>query len=119
MNICSLSLQPNKIINILKLEVIMPRGDKTGPNGIGPMTGRQMGYCVGNDRPGLETSARGFGRGRGFGDGFGRGMGNRFGYGRGNRFYSEEAIPNVSEKTLLENEVKILKEQLSAMEKTI
>ena len=99
----------------------MPRGDKTGPNGIGPMTGRQMGYCVGNDRAGFETPVSGFGRGfgGGFGRGFGRGMGNRFGYGRGNRFYSEEAIPNVSEKTLLENEVKILKEQLSAMEKKL
>lgn len=24
----------------------MPRFDGTGPNGIGPMTGRSMGYCV-------------------------------------------------------------------------
>jgi len=24
----------------------MPRGDRTGPDGRGPMTGRGMGYCV-------------------------------------------------------------------------
>jgi hypothetical protein len=97
----------------------MPRGDRTGPEGFGSMTGRQMGYCVGNDRPGFENSSRGFGRGRGSGRGFGGGMGNHFGYGRGNRYYSEGAIPNVSEKTLLENEVKILKEQLNSMEKQL
>ncbi len=30
----------------------MPRGDRTGPSGMGPMTGRGMGYCAGFDRPG-------------------------------------------------------------------
>ncbi|NLG83887.1 MAG: DUF5320 domain-containing protein, partial [Firmicutes bacterium] len=25
----------------------MPRGDGTGPLGLGPMTGRAMGYCAG------------------------------------------------------------------------
>lgn len=34
----------------LKREVLkMPGGDGTGPAGLGPMTGRGMGYCAGND----------------------------------------------------------------------
>jgi hypothetical protein len=30
----------------------MPGGDRTGPRGMGPMTGRAAGYCAGYDRPG-------------------------------------------------------------------
>jgi hypothetical protein len=60
----------------------MPAGDGTGPLGMGPMTGRGMGYCAGYPTPGFANTwpAR-FGRGffgRGFGAGFGRGRGNRF-----------------------------------------
>ena len=43
----------------------MPRGDGTGPMGIGPMTGRGMGYCAGYVVP--RYANRGFGRGRGRG----------------------------------------------------
>ncbi|HKL24333.1 MAG TPA: DUF5320 domain-containing protein [Candidatus Nanoarchaeia archaeon] len=50
----------------------MPRGDKTGPEGKGPRTGRQMGYCSGNDSPGYTVSGRGLGRG--FGRGFEKGF---------------------------------------------
>jgi len=66
----------------------MPRGDRTGPNGMGPMTGRAAGFCSGYDRPGYMNAAggrgnfgRGFGRGSGYGQGFGYGRG--FGRGRG------------------------------------
>jgi hypothetical protein len=31
----------------------MPRGDRTGPAGMGPMTGRAAGYCTGNNTPGF------------------------------------------------------------------
>lgn len=58
----------------------MPRGDRTGPWGQGPMTGRGMGYCAGFPGPGFMSPGPGFGRG-GFGRGFGRGLG--FGRGRG------------------------------------
>ena len=53
----------------------MPRGDKTGPNGAGPMTGRAAGYCVGYTSPGYMNPRRGYGRGsgRGWGRGYGRG----------------------------------------------
>jgi hypothetical protein len=54
----------------------MPRGDRTGPEGLGPMTGRAAGYCTGNDMPGFANfyPGRGFGRGLGLGRGFQRGF---------------------------------------------
>ena len=58
----------------------MPGGDRTGPNGMGPMTGRGAGYCAGYQVPGYTNpvGSRGFGafgRGRGMGRGRGRGFG--------------------------------------------
>jgi len=68
---------------------LMPGGDRTGPLGMGPMTGRAAGYCAGYGVPGYMNPwpgrgfwgwGRGFwGRGRGFwgwGRGFGRGWRN-------------------------------------------
>ena len=57
----------------------MPRGDRTGPMGAGPMTGRAAGVCAGFAAPGIAN----FGRGRGCGMGFGRGSGGGRGFGRG------------------------------------
>ena len=56
----------------------MPRGDRTGPRGFGPMTGRGAGFCAGYTMPGYMNPVvgRGFG-GRGFGGG-GRGWRNQF-----------------------------------------
>lgn len=31
----------------------MPRGDRTGPAGLGPLTGRAAGYCAGHYVPGF------------------------------------------------------------------
>ena len=45
----------------------MPRGNSKGPMGMGPMTGRQAGYCAGNDMPGYANTAGGRGLGMGFG----------------------------------------------------
>ncbi len=60
----------------------MPRFNRTGPLGEGPMTGRRMGYCTGQE---LEGSDRGFGTGAGRGAGAGRGFGGvqGAGFGRG------------------------------------
>ncbi len=58
----------------------MPRGDRRGPDGSGPMTGRGMGFCAGNEAPGYMSDGFGGGRGTGFGKGRGAGMGR--GYGR-------------------------------------
>jgi hypothetical protein len=57
-------------------EQIMPRGDRTGPRGIGAMTGRGAGFCAGYDVPGFANPAPGFGRGMG-GWATGRGGGGR------------------------------------------
>lgn len=43
----------------------MPFGDKTGPLGQGPMTGRGRGFCAGNAAPGRLNSAPGLGMGKG------------------------------------------------------
>lgn len=46
----------------------MPRGDGTGPRGLGPMTGRGAGFCTGYRAPGYMNfggRSLGFGRGRG------------------------------------------------------
>ena len=54
----------------------MPRGDGTGPAGMGPMTGRAAGYCAGYSVPGYTNPIGGrggfWGRGGGFGGGRGR-----------------------------------------------
>jgi len=95
----------------------MPGGNKTGPRGEGPMTGRRLGFCAGNDRPGFDTTPGnfGYGYGRGFGRGGGMGYGFRHGYGR----FMDEPVQNVSKETLLENETRILKEQLASVEKQL
>ena len=62
----------------------MPRGDRTGPAGFGPMTGRGLGYCAGYDTPGYTKGpGMGLGRGWGRGVGYGRGLAWRRGGGRG------------------------------------
>lgn len=61
----------------------MPRGDRTGPAGMGPMTGRGAGYCAGFQVPGFANPVGGrghLGRGRGGGWGRGRGFGRGFGW---------------------------------------
>jgi len=50
----------------------MPGGDRTGPAGRGPMSGRSLGYCAGYSTPGY-TRGYGMGLGRGWGRGRGRG----------------------------------------------
>jgi len=62
----------------------MPRGDGTGPMGMGPMTGRAAGYCAGYAVPGFANPTRGGGRGMAWGRGGGGGMG--MGWGRGGGF---------------------------------
>lgn len=60
----------------------MPRGDGTGPMGLGPMTGRAAGFCAGFSTPGYANPVAGrgyFGQGRAFyGRGGGRGWRNWF-----------------------------------------
>ena len=60
----------------------MPGGDRTGPSGMGSMTGRGAGYCAGYSGPGSVNPIPG----RGFGMGFGRGSGFGFRGGRSERW---------------------------------
>ena len=62
----------------IKEVCIMPGGDRTGPAGMGPMTGRAAGYCAGYPAQGYAGVA--------FGGGFGPGRGG--GRGRRNQFYA-------------------------------
>ena len=103
----------------------MPRGDRTGPMGSGPMTGRGMGYCAVSTGPGFTfpEPGYGFGRGGGFGRGFGRGFG--LGRGRGWRHPYPQATPystfqpltEKQEMDALEEQAKILEDELNHLKK--
>ncbi len=103
----------------------MPRGDKTGPEGLGRMIGRKMGRCVGNDTPGYTNTQGEAGRGFGRGNGGGLGRGYNRGRGFGMRFRNwfgwdtVEGNADISPKTSYENEIRILKDQVSALEKKL
>ncbi len=94
----------------------MPGGNRTGPWGLGPRTGRAAGYCAGYNVPGYANPgfARGFGFGRGRGRGFGRGFRGRGMYPYPAPYYPE-TYPEPSreeEKTYLEDMVKGLEEEM-------
>lgn len=104
----------------------MPRGDGTGPMGLGPMTGRAAGFCAGYNTPGYlnPVFGRGYaGIGRGFfGRGGGRGwrrasMGVPLGFAQGRPAFGE-VYPYTPEMTprqevdILKNEADFLKKQL-------
>ncbi len=113
--------------------IVMPRGDGTGPEGLGAMTGRGAGYCAGYDRPGYMNPAVG-GRGAacGFRGGRGRGRGKGF---RARRFarpaapaarsaassaqYADSETARKQEVNNLEQEKEMLKEELTAIENRI
>jgi hypothetical protein len=105
----------------------MPRGDKTGPNGDGPKTGRALGYCVGNNQAGFEANEATYGRGNGNGFGRRNGNGNGNGFGRGNGYgfrnsannFTQETILDVKEETLIQNQINILKDQLESLEEKL
>lgn len=111
----------------------MPYGDRTGPNGMGPLTGRRMGFCAGNDRPGYSNNGayavRGMGRGRGSamgaGPGFARGAGRgRAGFysapGRAGGFYPEAGFyGNMDEAAILKEQEENLESELTAIKARI
>ena len=116
----------------------MPRGDRTGPNGMGPMTGRAAGFCAGFETPGFANpiAGRGMGMGRGRSSGFGGGFGGGRGGGRGwcNMFYATglpgwmrvaaPQVPNApampeTEKQSLQGYAASLQQQLDAIKQRI
>lgn len=108
----------------------MPGGDRSGPIGMGPMTGRGRGYCAGVGAPGFGAgiprggAAMGFGRGRGWrrmayatgqpgwmrGGGYGRG----FGYPAPYRQPDPE-----TERQSLQNQATALQSELAAIERRL
>jgi hypothetical protein len=114
----------------------MPGGDRTGPTGLGPITGRAAGYCAGFGTPGYGNPAlgpglrMGFGRewgswGRGFGGG-GRGWRHCFhatglpgwlrsGWGAYPPYHAASA--QAAEREYLEDLAKMLQAQLDDVKK--
>lgn len=108
----------------------MPRGDRRGPAGLGPMNGRGAGYCAGFSVPGFLDSV--FGRFRGWGPGYGawgcgRGRGRGLGWRRASFFSPVESVEPISpyagvgydpsaEAAALAREADYLKKQLGAIE---
>jgi len=100
----------------------MPRGDRTGPNGLGAKTGRNLGYCADSADAGFVNENKvdnrrfGFGRqnsqrrGRSFGPGMG--LGFRHGF----HSFQQNQMLELKEKTLIENEINSLKDQLESLE---
>jgi len=110
----------------------MPAGNRQGPWGAGPRSGRALGFCEGYPNPGYMTPSN-FGgfygrRGRGFG----RGMG--FGFGRGAQwrgtmppravdagwdYAGQYRSSPQDERHSLESQAGMLKEQLDFIQKRL
>ena len=101
----------------------MPRGDGTGPMGMGSMTGRAAGFCAGYSMPGFSNPYGGrFGRGMGWGRGRGMG-GDRFGFPFPQPVYGtvpyEPAYPKEQEMDWLKNQAKVMEDQLKGIQQRI
>lgn len=92
----------------------MPRGDRTGPMGYGPRTGRGMGDCTGADWPDMAQFGRGFGGRRGR-----RNRARATEMPRWMRFGGDVAPMPVDEVSLLQTEAKQLQTQLDAVQKRL
>lgn len=117
----------------------MPRGDHSGPMGMGPKTGRGLGDCTGYGMPGYGSSFSQGGRRAAFTGGFGAGRG---GYGRrlgcwvkphyfqgwGQSYGSADLYDTMipapmpdpeAEKRLLQNQSRVLQTQLDLIHKRL
>ncbi len=97
----------------------MPGGDRTGPLGQGPGSGRAFGYCYGFDSPGyMKGPGRGMGRGFRFRGGYGRGRG----FGRGWGFVPDyqDYMPGYPRMTSIsrEDEIKMLKSEADNLKRS-
>ncbi len=113
----------------------MPGGDRTGPMGAGPMTGRAAGFCAGSSVAGYANPIGGrgffgFGRGRGFGmRGGGRGWRHWFyatglpGWARAGYDYPVDfagAAPTAEQqREALKQQAQYLQDSLDAINKQI
>lgn len=108
----------------------MPGGNRKGPLGDGPQTGRGLGYCAGYDEPGYIDTQTALGLGRGFrwggrGRGAGRGRGRRnrfnagFGLERGRRAFTAQAISPEQEAEALKAQAAELQDALQEIQKRL
>ncbi len=97
----------------------MPGFNQRGPEGAGPMTGRQRGMCRRT-----EDQAVAFDRGYGLGLGGGRGMGMRRGLGLGQglrmgRGFDSGVNPPVTSPANVSDDLKNLREEYQAAQNTL
>lgn len=107
----------------------MPGGDGSGPNGMGPMTGRGAGFCAGFNVPGFANRGQGGGFGGGFGGGRGQGRGrgfrNRFyaagpyGWQREAQPYAGTPVPPIDPRGMLERRKAALEAQLKEVNEAL
>lgn len=116
----------------------MPRGDRSGPQGMGPTTGRGLGYCTGHGAPGYVTApgpgmgmawgygggrGRGgagqgmaWGRNRGYGPAYGGGFGRAYGpYGVGP--YATAPVSEETRKAYLKDEMAAMEERMNFLQR--
>lgn len=124
--------------NFIEEVNIMPGGDRTGPLGFGPMSGRAAGYCAGYPVPGYAHPWGGR-MGMGFRRGFGRGAGRGFRRGAflgypvhpscaavpsiypmyGPAYPYQGTMDSKQEMDLLQSEAEDIKAELEAVQKRI
>jgi hypothetical protein len=114
----------------------MPGGDRTGPMGRGPKTGRAAGRCAGSEMPEYANRLSGRGVGMGFGRGIGLRGGGFGGGGRGWRnMFCATGLPGwmrsgghaapsqkldaETEKQLLANQAETLQSELDSINKRL
>ncbi len=105
----------------------MPRGDRTGPLGEGPMTGRGMGLCAGYNVPGyMNGGVNPRSRGN-FGLGRGKGRGNRWGFnatgqpGWARVYGQNRGIPqvNIPPQMDVQNEIGLLRDEAKELSRRL
>lgn len=113
------NVQKNKFLNNAKREVVMPRLDGSGPNGVGEMTGKRKGFCA-TSASNVELPLGGGCR-RGF-----RNMHNAArlqGFFSGGMLrcnpYGVEGASSKNELSELKDEALILKKQIEAIQNRI
>lgn len=101
----------------------MPMGDRTGPNGQGPGTGRQLGFCQGYSYPGYSSCGRGYGRRNVQGVKTGRNGNFRNSFWSRQRLYwnnmgiiNEEKQSLLQDKKVVDQEIDFLKARLNQLE---
>jgi hypothetical protein len=97
----------------------MPGGDRTGPLGMGAMTGRAAGLCAGQNRAGYTNAGYGRGMARIRGGGTGRGF-RRFGNAdRPWRSLRGESAPTQTSAQAPDRQVEALQVELDQLRKRV